>query len=187
MAFKRTSLTAACVAAALVLPACAGAAMHWHLLSSRRAAIAAVDAEARRVAQQNAATERAGRELPQLRATARRLARRVPPDPELGTLLGSVGTDASASGAPEREIVTRQTIPGQPVARVPFLLQYRGSFATTLTLLRRLQEVQQLTQVERLVIENESTTDGDKPLRVQVEFSTFARTSKELEAWSQAE
>ena len=39
----------------------------------------------------------------------------------------------------------------------------------------------------RVVMENESATDGDKPLRVQVEFSTFARTSKELEAWAQAE
>jgi hypothetical protein len=78
-------------------------------------------------------------------------------------------------------------VAGQPVARVPFVLQYRGSFASTVTLLRRLQDGPLLTRVERVVVENESTTDGDKPLRVTVEFSTFARTSKELEAWAQAE
>ena len=102
------------------------------------------------------------------------------------SLIGSAGADAGAPGVPEREIVSKPTVAGQPVARVPFVLQFRGSFASTITLLRRLEDGPLLTRVERVVMENEST-DGDKPLRVQVEFSTFARTSKELETWAQAE
>ena len=58
---------------------------------------------------------------------------------------------------------------------------------STLTLLRRLHDGPLLTQIERVSIESDSPGEGEKPLRVQVEFSTFARTSKELEAWSQAE
>jgi hypothetical protein len=139
-----------------------------------------------RAAEANGAESTASRELPGLRRAVARFARRVPPDPNLTSLLGSAGVDAGAPGVPEREIVSKPTVAGQPVARVPFLLQYRGSFASTITLLQRLQDGPLLTRVERVVMEAEST-DVEKPLRVQVEFSTFARTSKELETWARAE
>jgi Tfp pilus assembly protein PilO len=164
----------------------AGAVRHWQALSTRRAALAALEAEVRQAADAGAA-QSAARELPVLQRSVARLARRVPRDPNLTTLIGSAGTETGADGVPEREIVSKPTVAGQPVARVPFVLQYRGSFASTVTLLRRLQDGPVLTRVERVVMENESATDGDKPLRVVVEFSTFARTSKELEAWAQAE
>jgi hypothetical protein len=165
----------------------AGAVVHWQVLGTRRAALAALEAEVRQAADSGGAQSTAARDLPALRRSVARLARRVPPDPKLTTLIGSAGTEAGTDGVPEREIVSKPTVAGQPVARVPFVLQYRGSFASTVTLLRRLQDGPVLTRVERVVLENESATDGDKPLRVQVEFSTFARTSKELEAWAQAE
>jgi hypothetical protein len=174
-------------AAVLALALIGGAVLHWRMLASRRADLAALEAEAARAADANGAESRATRDLPALRQAAARFARSVPPDPNLTSLLGSAGADAGQPGLPEREIVSRPTVAGQPVARVPFQLQYRGSFAGTLTLLQRLQDGPLLTRVERVVIENESATDGDKPLRVQLEFSTFARTSKELAAWAQAE
>ena len=174
-------------AAAVVLLVVIGAVVHWRMLASRQADLAAVEADARRAAEANGAESKAARDLPNLRSAAKSFARSVPTDPNLTSLLGSAGADAGQPGLPEREIVSRPTVIGQPVARVPFLLQYRGSFAGTLTLLQRLQDGPLLTRVERVVIENESSTDGDKPLRVQLEFSTFARTSKELEAWAQAE
>jgi len=174
-------------ALAAVAAVVAGAVVHWQVLGTRRAALAALEAEVRQAADSGGAQSTAARELPGLQRSVARLARRVPPDPNLTTLIGSAGTEARPDGVPEREIVSKPTVAGQPVARVPFVLQYRGSFASTVTLLRRLQDGPVLTRVERVVMENESATDGDKPLRVQVEFSTFARTSKELEAWAQAE
>ena len=186
MADERMKLKAACGAAGVVLAVLAGVVLHGYLVSSRKSALAAVEAEFDRLAEANVAGDRAVRDLPRLRSEVGRLARRVPPDTDLGPLLGSVGSDATGA-APEREIVSKPTVKGQPVARVPFQLQYRGSFASTLTLLRRLHDGPLLTQVERVVVESEPAGEGDKPLRVQVEFSTFARTSKELEAWSQAE
>lgn len=187
MRAKSHHLTIACVAGVFVAAA-VGAVVHWQMLGARRAALAALEAEVRRAAEANGTQSTAARELPDLKKSVARLARRVPPDPNLTALLGSAGTEgAGADGVPEREIQSKPTVAGQPVARVPFVLQYRGSFASTVTLLRRLQDGPLLTRVERVVVENESTTDGDKPLRVTVEFSTFARTSKELEAWAQAE
>lgn len=184
---NRVRSMAACATGALVLAVLAGAVLHWQLASGRRAALATVEAEIRRAAEANAVAERAARDLPRLRAAVKQLAKRVPPDANLSGLLGAVGTDAGPPGLPEREIVSKPTIPGQPVARVPFALQYRGSFESAVTLLRRLEDGPLLTRVERVSVESESPTGGEKPLRVQVEFSTFARTSKELEAWSQAE
>jgi Tfp pilus assembly protein PilO len=189
MAVNPNHLKIGCVAGVLVAAA-VGAVVHWQVLSGRRAALAALEAEVRRAAETNGTQSTAARELPGLKKSVARLARRVPPDPNLTTLLGSAGTEAATDGVPEREIVSKPTVAGQPVARVPFVLQYRGSFASTVNLLRRLQDGPLLTRVERVVMESESATDGgggDKPLRVQVEFSTFARTSKELEAWAQAE
>jgi Tfp pilus assembly protein PilO len=187
MAANRESLKVACVAGALVVAVITGVVVHWQMLSTRRAALAALEAEVSTAAEGNGTESVAARELPRLRHSLARFARRVPPDPNLTSLLGSAGTETAGDGVPEREIVSKPTVSGQPVARVPFVLQYRGSFASTVTLLHRLADGPLLTRVERVVMENESATDGDKPLRVQVEFSTFARTSKELEAWAQAE
>ena len=185
MADKRNDLKVLCAVAA-VLTIVGGAAMHWRLVSTRRAALATLEADVRQAVDSNGAQSAASRGIPALRKAIARFARRVPPDPNLTSLLGSAGADAGAPGVPEREIVSKPTVAGQPVARVPFVLQFRGSFASTITLLRRLEDGPLLTRVERVVVENEST-DGEKPLRVQVEFSTFARTSKELETWAQAE
>lgn len=185
MADKRNDLKVLCAIAAVVAIA-GGAALHWRLVSTRQAALTALEADVRQTAESNGAQSAGSGDLPALRKAVARLARRVPPDPNLTSLLGSAGADAGAPGVPEREIVSKPTVAGQPVARVPFVLQFRGSFASTITLLQRLQDGPLLTRVERVVMENEST-DGDRPLRVQVEFSTFARTSKELETWAQAE
>jgi len=185
MADRRNDVKVICTLVAVVAIV-GGAALHWRLVSTRKAALAALEADVRRADEANRAQSAAARDLPSLRKAVGRLARRVPPDPNLSSLLGSAGAEAGAPGVPEREIVSKPTIAGQPVARVPFVLQFRGSFASTVTLLKRLQDGPLLTRVERVVVENEST-DGEKPLRVQVEFSTFARTSKELETWAQAE
>ncbi|HEV2294628.1 MAG TPA: type 4a pilus biogenesis protein PilO [Tepidisphaeraceae bacterium] len=160
--------------------------LHCQLLMSRGAALAVLKADVQRATQANVQAERAIRDLPELRQAVRRFARQVPSGADLGPLLESVG-DLAADGAPEREIVTKSTVPGHPVARIPFSLQYRGSFRGTITLLQRLQEGSLFTRVERIVIEKGPNSDSVKPLRVQVDFSTFARTAKELEAWAQAD
>lgn len=170
--------------------------LHVQLLTSRGAALAVLEADIDRVAQTNAQAEQAISDLPELRQAVQRFARQVPPDSDLSPLLESIGTDAAAHGMPlDREIATKPTIAGNPVARIPFSLQYRGSFRGTIALLKRLQEADLLTRVERIVVEKAATTtaaatttttEGARPLKVQVEFSTFARTAKELEAWAHA-
>jgi hypothetical protein len=159
--------------------------VHLKVLSSRGNDLAALEADIHRTAQANIDAERLIRDLPELRAAARRFALEVPP--EQGPLLESIGADLTADGAPEREIMTKPTVAGQPVARVPFSLQYRGTFAGTVSLLNRLQDGERLTRVERIVVERSATGDANdrKTLRVQVDFSTFARTAKELEQWAQ--
>jgi hypothetical protein len=44
-----------------------------------------------------------------------------------------------------------------------------------------------LTRVDRVVMERTSAGETLTPLRVEIEFSTFSRTSKELESWANAE
>ena len=167
--------------------------VHCQVLMSRGGALAVLEAEIQRTAQANVQAEQAIGDLSELRQSVRRFAMQVPPDSDLGPLLESIGTDLAADGVANREIVTKPTIPGQPVARIPFSLQYRGSFRGTILLLNRLQEGNLFTRVQRIVVEKgsptekESSTEGGKPLRVQIEFSTFARTAKELEAWANAE
>jgi hypothetical protein len=165
-----------------------GAAIaHHRLLSSRAVELLTINDEIHRTANDNAAAERALSDLPGLRESVRRFAKQVPPDSDLSPLLESVGSDLTPGAAPEREIVTKPTIPGQPVARIPFSLQYRGSFSGTVALLDRLHNGSLFTRVERIVMERGTGTEANHPLRVTVDFSTFARTSKELEAWAQVE
>ena len=180
------------VAAAVVIGVAAAAVAHRQALGSRADELAAVEAEIERTVTANAIAEHGLRDLPGLRESVRRFARQVPPDADLSRLLGSVGVEdgaAAPNGAPDREIVTKPTIPGQPVARIPFALQYRGSFRGTVSLLQRLHEGDLFTRVERIVLEKNTgeATQQQQPLRVSIDFSTFARTSKELESWAQAE
>lgn len=161
--------------------------MHLQLLTSRGTALAFVEAEIRRAEQANVVAEQAIRDLPELRRAVHQFAKQVVPDSDLSHLLESVGTDPAGNGAPEREIVTKPTVQGQPVARVPFSLQYRGSFRGTIALLDRLHHGELFTRVERIVVEKGSSPAGDNSLRVQLDFSTFARTAKELETWAQSE
>jgi len=174
------------VLAVAVIGISAAALLHHRMMSSRGAELAVVDAEIERTGQANARAEQSVRDLPELRQAVRRFANQVVPDSDLSPLIESLGADLAANGAPEREIVTKPTIPGYPVARIPFSLQYRGSFRGTISLLSRLQDGDLFTRVGRIVLEK-GAGEGDKPLRVQVDFSTFARTSKELETWAQAE
>jgi len=186
VALKKIKPVWALTAAAVVLLFGAVFA-HHRLLSSRTVELASINDEIRSLASANAEAERAMSDLPELRQSVRRFAMQVPPDSDLSPLLESVGSDLTPGAAPEREIVTKPTVAGQPVARVPFSLQYRGSFAGTVALLNRLHDGDLFTRVERIVLERSASTEGNKPLRVQVDFSTFTRTSKELEAWAQAE
>ena len=186
MALKKIKPVWAFTAAGIVL--LLGAAFaHHQLLSSRTVELAAINDQVRSLANANAEAERAVSDLPELRQLVRRFAMQVPPDSDLSPLLESVGSDLTPGAAPEREIVTKPTIAGQPVARVPFSLQYRGSFAGTVALLNRLHDGDLFTRVERIILERSASVERNKPLRVQVDFSTFTRTSKELEAWAQAE
>ncbi len=185
MALKQINPLWAVVAAAVI--GISGAALlHHRMLSGRGTELAALESSVQRTTNANAQAEQLLRDLPELRQAVRRFAGQVPPDSDLSSLLASVDADPAADGAPEREIVTKPTIPGQPVARIPFSLQYRGSFRGTISLLHRLQDGDLLTRVERIVLER-SSNEAQKALRVQVDFSTFARTSKELETWAQAE
>ena len=186
MALKKIKPIWALTAAGILLMVGA-AILHHRLLSGRAVELAGINEPINRTASANDAAERAVKDLPELRQSVRRFAAQVPPDSDLSGLLESVGTDPFVEGAPEREIVTKPTIPGQPVARIPFSLQYRGSFNGTVALLNRLHDGTLFTRVERLVLERAPSAEGNKRLRVQVDFSTFARTSKELEAWAQAE
>ena len=185
MAFKKIKPVWIVFAVAGVVITAAGL-VHLKVLSSRGNDLAALEADIHRTAQANIDAERLIRGLPELRQSARQFALKVPP--EQGPLLESIGADLTADGAPEREIMTKPTIPGQPVARVPFSLQYRGTFGGTVGLLNRLQGGNRLTRVERIVVERTSTGNpNDKTLRVQVDFSTFSRTAKELEQWAQSD
>lgn len=186
MARKKIPLTWVCAAAAILVVG-AGAMVHWHLLSSRRAALAAAEAQVQAAADANAQAEQGLRELPTLRQSVREFARCVPPDPDISALLGSVGGDVASSAGPQREIVSKPTVPGQPLARVPFSLTYRGSFDGTVSLLQRLHNGELFARIERIVIDNDSAAEGQHVLRVHLDFSTFARTSKELETWARAE
>ena len=188
MALKKIKPVWALTAAAMALML-AAAWGHHRLLSSRTVELASINGEIRSLASANAEAERALSDLPELRQSVRRFAMQVPPDSDLSPLLESVGSDLTPGAAPEREIVTKPTVAGQPVARVPFSLQYRGSFAGTVALLNRLHDGDLFTRVERIVLERSASAsgEGNKPLRVLVDFSTFTRTSKELEAWAQAE
>ena len=186
MALKKIKPIWALTAAGILLMFGAGI-VHHRLLSSRAVELSLINDEIHRMENANAAAERAVSDLPELRQSVRRFALQVPADSDISRLLESVGSDPSADGTPEREIVTKPTIPGQPVARIPFSLQYRGSFNGTVALLNRLHDGALFTRVERLVLERAPSAEGNKRLRVQVDFSTFARTSKELEAWAQAE
>ncbi len=185
MALKQINPLWAVVVAA-VIGVSAAALLHHRMLSSRDTELAAIDASIERTANANAQAEQLLGDVPELRQAARRFVAQVPPDSDLSSLLASVDADPAADGAPEREIVTKPTIAGQPVARIPFSLRYRGSFRGAISLLHRLQDGDLLTRVERIVLER-SPNEGKKPLQVQVEFSTFARTSKELEKWAQVE
>ena len=174
-------------AAAGIVLTCGAAVAHHQLLSSRAVELSTINEEIRRTASANAEAERAVSELASLRAAVRRFATQVPPDSDLSPLLESVGSDLTPGAAPEREIVTKATVHGQPVSRIPFSLQYRGSFTGTVALLKRLHGGELFTRVERIVMERAPSAEGETPLKVQVDFSTFARTSKELEAWAHAE
>ena len=186
MALKKIKPTWALTAGGIVLMF-AAAIGHHRLLSSRAVELSTINDEIRRTASANAEAERAVGELASLRAAVRQFAKQVPPDSDLSPLLESVGSDLTPGAAPEREIVTKATIPGQPVSRIPFSLQYRGSFTGTVALLKRLHGGELFTRVERIVLERSPSAEGQAPLKVQVDFSTFARTSKELEAWAHAE
>jgi Tfp pilus assembly protein PilO len=174
------------VLAAAVIGISAAALLHVRALSSRDEELAAISAQIERTAQANAQAEQIVREIPELRQAVRRFARQMPPDANLSLLIESVGENPATDGQPEREIVTKPTIAGALVARTPFSLRYRGSFRGTIAVLRRLQDGDLLTRVERIVLER-AANEPRTPLRVQVDFSTFSRTSKELEKWAQAE
>lgn len=161
--------------------------MHLQLLTSRGKALAVIAAEIRRTEQANVSSEQAIRDLPELRQAVHRFAKQVAPDSDMSHLLESVGTDPAGKGTPEREIVTKPTVAGQPVSRVPFSLQYRGSFRGTIALLDRLHHGELFTRVERIVVEKGASPAGENSLRVQLDFSTFARSAKELEAWAHVE
>lgn len=185
MAFKKINPLWG-VAVVVVLSISAAAVLHHRMLSGRASELASIEAEVVRTVNANAQAEQSVSDLPELREDVRRFAKQVAPDAYLSTLLESVGADLADDGSPEREIVTKPTIPGQPVARIPFALQYRGTFRGTITLLQRLQDGELFTRVERITLERNGNKPR-KPLRVHVDFSTFARTSKELETWAQAE
>ena len=174
------------ILAAALIGISVAALLHYRALSSRDAELADIDAEIGRTAQANAQAEQLIRELPELRRAVRHFARQMPHDSDLSPLIESVGVDSTVDGSPEREIVTKPTIAGPLVARTTFSLRYRGSFPGTITFLRRLQEGELLTRVERIVLER-SANESQRPLRAQVDFSTFSRSSKELERWAQAE
>jgi hypothetical protein len=99
----------------------------------------------------------------------------------------TLGEALNADGVVEREVLTKPTVAGQPVARVPFSVQYRGSFNGTIAMLKRMQEGQRLTRIDRVLLERSGGGEDLAPLRVEVDFSTFARTSQELESWATAE
>jgi hypothetical protein len=172
--------------AAVVVVVVAATFLHVRALVRRDAELANVGAEIERIGRANAQAEQMVRELPELRQAVHRFAMQTPPGADLSPLIESVGVDPAVEGTPEREIVTRSTVNGALVARTPFSLRYRGSFRGTITLLRRLQDGDLFTRVERIVLERPAT-EPRKPLRVEVDFSTFSRTSKELEKWAQAE
>ena len=165
----------------------AGVLLHSRALASRNQDLAAVNAEVASAVQANARGEELLRELPELREAVRRFARQMPADANLSPLIESVGVDPSVEGAPEREITTQATVAGALVARTPFSLRYRGSFRGTIALLHKLQEGELFARIERIVLERGATDGQNRPLRVQVDFSTFARTSSELEKWAQVQ
>jgi len=174
------------LAAVAVLVAC-GAAAHWKAVGARRAAVDAVEADLRAAVQANSAMARATAQLPLLRRDVAAFVKQVPGNADLGPLMEAVGEALNADGVVEREVLTRPTVAGQPVARVPFSVQYRGSFDGTIALLKRMQEGPRLTRIDRVLMERSGGSDEHAPLRVEVEFSTFARTSQELESWATAE
>ena len=175
------------VVAAIVVVVAAGAYAHWQALGSRREQLAVIEMDLRAVEQTNAALEGATAQLRELRRDVESFARAVPPNSDLGPLMEAMGEALNSDGVVEREVLTKPTVAGQPVARVPFSLQYRGSFNGTIALLKRMQEGQRLTRVDRVLMERSGTGESDTPLRVEIEFSTFSRTSQELETWANAE
>lgn len=186
MVFEKSRPIWFAAAAAVVVVAVAATA-HWRMLSARGAQVAEVEASLRTAEEANAALEQATMQLPQLRRDVEVFAKAVPPNADLGPLMEAMGEALTQDGVNEREVLTRPTVAGQPVARVPFSVQYRGSFQGTIALLRRMQEGRRLTRVDRVVMERTSADQPVSPLRVEIEFSTFSRTSQELESWANAE
>lgn len=165
----------------------AGAVAHWKVVDGRRAELAAVEVRLHDAEQANGALDHLTAQLPQLRRDVETFAKAVPPNADLGPLMEAMGDALNSDGVAEREVLTKPTVAGQPVARVPFSLQYRGSFNGTVALLKRMQEGHRLTRVDRVLMERTSAGDVMTPLRVEIEFSTFSRTTQELESWANAE
>ena len=175
------------IMAAVAVLVAGGAVLHYKVLADLRVEVAAVEAQLRDAEQTTVALQALTAQLPQLRHQVTDFAKAVPPTADLGPLMEAMGDALNSDGVAEREVLTKPTVAGQPVARIPFSLQYRGSFNGTVALLKRMHEGQRLIHVDRVVMERTGAGENLTPLRVEIEFSTFSRTTQELESWANAQ
>jgi Tfp pilus assembly protein PilO len=161
------------------------AAGHVRALSSHRATLAALQEEAQRLSAQNAATN-IDDDRDELRRQTRQFTDEVPLSSDLSSMLERLGQELDQGVALEREISTRPVVEGKDLAQIPVVVKFRGSFDQAFAVLRHIESSPRMTRLDRMLLE-QPAGEGDRALKVEVEFSTFARVGKEAASWAAAE
>jgi Tfp pilus assembly protein PilO len=131
-------------------------------------------------------TERATAGLSELRHAAAQFVNMVPDSTDLSGMLEELGRELDQGEALDREVATRPTIGGLDLSRIPVAIHFRGSFGQAFAVLKHVESSRRLTRLDRMLLER-PPGDVQRPLKVEIEFSTFARTGKEAAAWAAAE
>ena len=169
--------------AVAAVAAAAGGYGHYRAVAARneRLRVLAAETEQARRAAESASALLADDAA--ARRGLRQLAHRVPAGGDVSDLLTEISVALADGEVSQREVVTQPTVGGRPFSRVPLSLRLNCSFDQAFKLLGRIEGARRLTRVERLTISG-SGADPTKPLRVEIEVSTFARDAEETATWA---
>ncbi len=164
-------------AAAAVVVLGGGLWLHLNALDTRNERIAALDRERVTLESQLADAGLEG-DVAALRDELARREAVLGIEQGVGSLMRALSADLNDLELSNRSLTSGNTRQEGTVKQIPLSLSFKGSFADTFELLRRVQDYDRLIRIEQLSINREGRSLSDEVM-VSAKLVTFARGDKE--------
>jgi len=166
------------VYASIVIVTISAAFLHWKLISSQSATLAAIQMEVAQ-AQQKIAADTVHIQLESLQSQLADMNTIVPVSHEVAPVLEKLARDLQSLGVSERSLTTAPAIKQGSITQLPLNVTFRGSFASVFQWLERVNQYDRLVRVERLILRKDtSAADPSASLSVTARLDTFGRVAE---------